>query len=38
MIVDMLHDDGNGGRLVWGFGSLIRRKQVDFAHVSREGH
>ncbi|GMY20298.1 cationic amino acid transporter 4, vacuolar-like isoform X1 [Fagus crenata] len=30
---------GNGeGRYSWGFGSLIRRKQVDSIHVRREGH
>ncbi|KAJ7976434.1 Cationic amino acid transporter vacuolar-like [Quillaja saponaria] len=41
MLVDMENRSGNdgvGGRWSWGFGSLVRRKQVDSAHVRREGH
>ena len=38
MTVETLSGDSNGGRWVRGFGSLIRRKQVDSAHVRREGH
>ncbi|KAJ7971952.1 Cationic amino acid transporter vacuolar-like [Quillaja saponaria] len=41
MLVDMKNSGGNGGlggRWSLGFGSLIRRKQVDSAHVRREGH
>lgn len=29
---------GGGGRWLRGLGSLVRRKQVDSAHVRREGH
>ena len=42
MIVNSRSTDGNGGfgegRWLRKLGSLIRRKQVDFAHVRREGH
>lgn len=39
MVADRQTSSGNGeGRYSWGFGSLIRRKQVDSIHVRREGH
>ncbi|KAG6642823.1 cationic amino acid transporter 4, vacuolar-like isoform X3 [Carya illinoinensis] len=39
MVANGKNSGGNGGgRGSWGFASLIRRKQVDSAHVRREGH
>ncbi|KAG7964298.1 hypothetical protein I3843_09G163300 [Carya illinoinensis] len=39
MVANGQNSGGNGGgRGSWGFASLIRRKQVDSAHVRREGH
>jgi len=42
MIVNSRSTDGNGGfgegRWLRKLGSLVRRKQVDSAHVRREGH
>lgn len=39
MVADRKNSDGKAaGRGSWGFGSLIRRKQVDSAHASRRGH
>jgi hypothetical protein len=39
MVADRQNNGGNGaGKCSWGFGSLIRRKQVDSVHVRREGH
>ncbi|XP_018833429.2 cationic amino acid transporter 4, vacuolar-like [Juglans regia] len=37
MVANGQNSGGNGGG-TWGFASLIRRKQVDSAHVRREGH
>lgn len=39
MVADRKTSGRNGeGRYSWGFGSLIRRKQVDSVHLRREGH
>ncbi|KAK7860959.1 cationic amino acid transporter 2 [Quercus suber] len=39
MVADRQTSGRNGeGRYSWGFGSLIRRKQVDSVHLRREGH
>lgn len=39
MVADRQNSGRNGaGKYSWGFGSLIRRKQVDSALVRREGH
>lgn len=38
MVADRKTSGRNGeGRYSWGFGSLIRRKQVDSVHLRRDG-